>query len=194
MKKIIHTLLLLAFYNSYSQDFSSYVNPMIGTGGVGHTYPGATVPYGMVQVSPDTRNESSWEGCGGYWHNDSLIYGFSHTHLSGTGCSDYGDVLLMPGTDKISFDPIVYGSPFNHATEKSSPGYYSVVLNDNRIKCEMTSTTRVGVQKYSYPAIFTPSVLLDLMHRDKVLGSSIKIVNDHTIEGYRHSEAWAKDQ
>jgi predicted alpha-1,2-mannosidase len=194
MKKIIYTLLLLASYNSYSQDFSAYVNPMIGTGGVGHTYPGATVPYGMVQVSPDTRNESSWEGCGGYWYNDSLIYGFSHTHLSGTGCSDYGDVLLMPGTDKISFDPIVYGSPFNHATEKSSPGYYSVVLNDSRIKCEMTASTRVGVQKYTYPSIFSPSVLLDLMHRDKVLGSSIKIVNDHTIEGYRHSEAWAKDQ
>jgi len=194
MKKLIYTLFILASINSYSQDFSNYVNPMIGTGGVGHTYPGATVPYGMVQVSPDTRNESSWEGCGGYWYNDSLIYGFSHTHLSGTGCSDYGDVLLMPGTDKISFDPIVYGSPFNHATEKSSPGYYSVTLNDNKIKCEMTSSTRVGVQKYTYPAIFTPSVLLDLMHRDKVLGSSIKIVNDHTIEGYRHSEAWAKDQ
>ncbi|MEN9332787.1 MAG: hypothetical protein RLZZ94_1877, partial [Bacteroidota bacterium] len=120
--------------------------------------------------------------------------GFSHTHLSGTGCSDYGDVLLMPGTDKISFDPLVYGSPFNHATEKSSPGYYSVTLNDNKIKCEMTSSTRVGVQKYNYPSLYTPSILLDLMHRDKVLGSSIKIVNDHTIEGYRHSEAWAKDQ
>ena len=194
MKKLIYTLFILASINSYSQDFSNYVDPMIGTGGVGHTYPGATVPYGMVQVSPDTRNESSWEGCGGYWYNDSLIYGFSHTHLSGTGCSDYGDVLLMPGTDKISFNPLDYGSPFNHGTEKSSPGYYSVVLSDNRIKCEMTSSTRVGVQKYNYPSLFTPSVLLDLMHRDKVLGSSIKIVNDHTIEGYRHSEAWAKDQ
>ncbi len=194
MKNLICALFILASYNSYSQDFSNYVNPMIGTGGVGHTYPGATVPYGMVQVSPDTRNESSWEGCGGYWHNDSLIYGFSHTHLSGTGCSDYGDVLLMPGTDKISFNPLDYGSPFKHATEKSSPGYYSVLLTDNKIKCEMTASTRVGVQKYTYPPIFTPSVLLDLMHRDKVLGSSIKIVNDHTVEGYRHSEAWAKDQ
>ena len=86
-----------------AQDYASYVNPMTGTGGVGHTYPGATLPYGMVQMSPDTRNDASWEGCSGYWYRDSLIYGFSHTHLSGTGCSDYGDVLLMPGSVKPQF-------------------------------------------------------------------------------------------
>ena len=177
-----------------AQDFSSYVDPMIGTGGVGHTYPGATLPYGMVQVSPDTRNDASWEGCSGYWYRDSLIYGFSHTHLSGTGCSDYGDVLLMPGSGKPQFRPRDYGSPFQHQSEKASPGYYSVELSDHNIRCELTTSTRAGIQRYHFPQGSSPFVLLDLLHRDKVLASSIRIVNNKTIEGFRRSEAWARDQ
>jgi predicted alpha-1,2-mannosidase len=187
-------LLLISSGRMAAQDFATYVNPMTGTGGVGHTYPGATVPFGMVQMSPDTRNDASWEGCSGYWYRDSLIYGFSHTHLSGTGCSDYGDVLLIPGSGKPQFQPKKYGSPFDHQSEKASPGYYSVVLSDHNIRCEMTASTRCGIQQYHFPTGTSPFVLLDLMHRDKVLASSIRIVNDRTIEGYRRSEAWARDQ
>lgn len=177
-----------------AQDFAAFVNPMVGTGGVGHTFPGASLPYGMVQMSPDTRNDPSWEGCAGYWYPDSLIFGFSHTHLSGTGCSDYGDVLLIPGSGKPQFSPRDYGSPFDHKTEKASPGYYSVLLKDHKIRCEMTASTRCGIQKYHFPKSTSPFVLLDLMHRDKVLASSIRIVNNRTIEGFRRSEAWARDQ
>jgi predicted alpha-1,2-mannosidase len=187
-------LLLACAGNLCAQDFASYVYPMTGTGGVGHTYPGATLPYGMVQMSPDTRNDASWEGCAGYWYADSLIYGFSHTHLSGTGCSDYGDVLLMPGSGKPLYSPRDYGSPFDHKSEKASPGFYSVKLIDHNIRCDMTASTRCGIQQYHFPAGTSPFVLLDLMHRDKVLASSVRIVNDRTIEGFRRSEAWARDQ
>ena len=193
MKRLLFLLLACTGILS-AQDFTSYVNPMTGTGGVGHTFPGATVPYGMVQLSPDTRNDASWEGCGGYWYGDSLIYGFSHTHLSGTGCSDYGDVLLMPGTGKPQFSPRDYGSPFDHKSEKASPGFYSVELSDHKIRCDMTASTRCGIHLYQFPSGTSPFVLLDLMHRDKVLASSIRIVNDRTIEGFRRSEAWARDQ
>ena len=175
------------------QDFSSFVNPMIGTGGVGHTYRGATVPFGMVQLSPDTRVDGSWEGCAGYYYPDSLIYGFSHTHLSGTGCSDYGDVLLLPCNSNTSFNPIDYRTSYSHKNESASPGFYKVTLNNN-IQCELTASTRCGVHRYTFPENFSPTLLLDLLHRDKVLGSSIKIVNEHCIQGYRRSEAWARDQ
>ncbi|HEY1038252.1 MAG TPA: alpha-mannosidase, partial [Bacteroidia bacterium] len=94
--RIVFILLLFPFVLAAQNKLSSYVNPFIGTGGHGHTFPGATVPFGMVQLSPDTRIDGSWDGCGGYHYNDSVIYGFSHTHLSGTGCSDFGDIMLMP--------------------------------------------------------------------------------------------------
>ena len=97
LKNLPLLILLFLVHTSYAQDLSKYVDPMTGTGGVGHTYPGATLPHGMVQLSPDTRRDGSWEGCAGYYYADTLIYGFTHTHLSGTGCSDYGDILLMPG-------------------------------------------------------------------------------------------------
>src|SRR5262245_52540195 len=112
---------------------TQFVNPFIGTGGHGHTYPGATVPFGMVQLSPDTRRDGSWDGCSGYHYSDSFIYGFSHTHLSGTGVPDYCDVLLMPMTGKPKVDPMVYRSRFSHANEKAKPGYYSVKLDDDNI-------------------------------------------------------------
>lgn len=179
---------------SLAQDPVKWVDPMTGTGGVGHTYPGATVPYGMVQVSPDTRRDASWEGCSGYYYPDSLIFGFSHTHLSGTGCSDYGDILLMPGLENSSFDPIVYGSPFSHADEVAAPGYYAVSLTDDTIRAEMTATTRTAMHRYAFPAGRGRTVLLDMRHRDKTLGSRIRFVSPTCVEGYRHSEAWARDQ
>ncbi len=183
-----------SYVESKDQNWSSFVSPLIGTGGVGHTYPGATVPFGMVQLSPDTRRDGSWEGCAGYYYPDTLIYGFSHTHLSGTGCSDYGDVLTIPCNDEVNFKPEMYASAFSHSTEISTPGYYAVTLSDNNIRCEMTATTRTGMQRYSYPKNVNPTVLLDLVHRDFVLGSSLKFVNDHCIEGSRRSEAWARNQ
>lgn len=176
------------------QDLTRYVDPMTGTGGVGHTYPGATLPFGMVQLSPDTRRDASWEGCGGYYHADTLIYGFTHTHLSGTGCSDYGDILLMPGNGTSSFLPEVYGSAYSHADEKASPGYYGVSLLDDQIKAEFTTTTRAGMHRYTFSNNKNRFLILDLRHRDKTLGAALRFVSDNRVEGYRHSAAWAKDQ
>ena len=102
---------------------ASFVNPFVGTGGHGHTFPGATTPFGMVQLSPDTRIDGSWDGCSGYHYSDSFIYGFSHTHLSGTGCSDYGDIMLMPVLNKKAFEPDQYKTAFSHKNETASPGY-----------------------------------------------------------------------
>lgn len=173
-----------------------YVDPMTGTGGVGHTYPGATLPYGMMQLSPDTRRDGSWEGCSGYYHADSLIYGFSHTHLSGTGCSDYGDILVMPFTGAVSFDPARYASRYSHASEVARPGYYAVTLTDDSIRAEFTVTQRAGIHRYTFPASAPTQhqLLIDLRHRDKTLAASLRVVSPTRIEGFRRSEAWARDQ
>jgi predicted alpha-1,2-mannosidase len=180
---------------SYAQvNLIQYVNPFIGTGGHGHTYPGATVPFGMVQLSPDTRTDQSWDGCGGYHQSDSVIYGFTHTHLSGTGCSDYGDILLMPTIGKPVFENIKYASRFSHQKEKATPGYYSVHLDDDNIDVELTATQRVGLHKYTFPKTDQANIILDLSHRDKILESSMQIVNETTVEGMRRSENWAKNQ
>lgn len=175
-------------------DYSKYVNPFIGTGGHGHTFPGATVPFGMVQLSPDTRIDGSWDGCSGYHYSDSMIYGFSHTHLSGTGCSDYGDIMLMPMMGNPSFDSKVYASTFSHKNEKASAGFYAVKLDDDNIDVELTSTTRVGFHKYTFNKAGKANFIIDLNHRDKLIEGEIRIVSDTVIELYRRSEAWAKDQ
>jgi predicted alpha-1,2-mannosidase len=172
---------------------AQYVNPFIGTGGHGHTYPGVTVPFGMVQLSPDTRIDGSWDGCSGYHYSDSVIYGFSHTHLNGTGCSDYGDILVMPSNGIVSFDQTSYAAKFHHKNEIASAGYYKVKL-DNGIQAEFTSSKRVGMHHYSFAPGDKQQIVIDLEHRDKALDYSIKIINDSTIEGYRISEAWAKKQ
>ena len=185
--------LLLQADSLSAQDYTQYVDPMTGTGGVGHTYPGATVPYGMMQLSPDTRRDPSWEGCAGYYHRDSIIYGFTHTHLSGTGCSDYGDILLMP-VQRFSLDPAVYGSTYTHLDEKAEPGYYGVTLTDDNIRAEFTTTVRAGMHRYTFNKNNDRGVVLDLRHRDKTLGSSLRWVSPTRLEGYRHSEAWARDQ
>ena len=181
-----------------------FVNTFIGTGGHGHTYPGATLPFGMVQLSPDTRLEG-WDGCSGYHYSDSIIYGFSHTHLSGTGVSDYGDILLMP-TIFGSTQPRVWVSKFSHANESASPGYYAVRLDDTQIEVELTATERVGFHRYTFPASQLPTaqdkpqsenageIVLDLGHRDPVIESNFRFLNGNEIEGMRRSNAWAKDQ
>src|SRR5262245_49680436 len=179
-------------------DPTPFVDPFIGTGGHGHTFPGATVPFGMVQLSPDTRL-TGWDGCSGYHHDDEWIYGFSHTHLSGTGCSDYGDILFMPGVGDVAWGNGADGKPgyrqhFSHGNETASAGYYSVVL-DSGVKCEMTATTRVGVHRYTFPAgTKTAHLLIDLAHRDQVLESAMTLTSDREVSGERRSRAWAQDQ
>ncbi|WP_034259667.1 GH92 family glycosyl hydrolase [Altibacter lentus] len=175
----------------------SYVNPFIGTGGHGHTYPGATLPFGMMQLSPDTRLDG-WDGCSGYHYSDTYIYGFSHTHLSGTGVSDYGDILLMP-TNEINFHNGAdgkkgYRAPFSHSNETASPGYYHVILDSTNIEVALTVTKRAGMHKYTFPSSENQFVILDLEHRDKLLGHTLSQLSRTEFNGYRFSEAWAKDQ
>ena len=179
------------------QPLINYVNPFIGTGGHGHTYPGATMPFGMMQLSPDTRLDG-WDGCSGYHYSDNYIYGFSHTHLSGTGVSDYGDVLLMP-TNAIHFNngsdgELGYRASFSHDNEIAQPGYYKVHLDSTDIDVELTVSKRSGIHKYQFPSGDNQYVILDLDHRDEVLDYKIQKINDNTISGYRHSKAWATDQ
>lgn len=173
--------------------FAKWVNPFIGTGGFGHTFPGATTPFGMVQLSPDTRVDGSWEGCSGYHYSDSLIYGFSHTHLSGTGCSDYGDVMLMP-TYGGSLSDKHYASRFWHEHEKARAGYYSVEVLDRGVLVELTATTRVGMHRYNFKEGGKPALVLDLTHRDKLLEGAIEQKGKTMLSGFRSSEAWARRQ
>ncbi|WP_198170250.1 GH92 family glycosyl hydrolase [Mucilaginibacter arboris] len=174
-------------------DYTKLVDPFIGTGGHGHTYPGAVVPFGMVQLSPDTRLEG-WDGSSGYYATDSLVYGFSHTHLSGTGVPDYCDILFMPTTGKPQLNNKDYRSPFQKKNEDASPGYYTTVLDKYQITAELTATTRVGIHRYSFPSTKEANIIIDLQHRDKVLDSWIEVVNDHEVRGFRRSSSWAKDQ
>ena len=181
-------------------NLAKWVNPFIGTGGHGHTFPGASSPFGFVQLSPDSRLDG-WDGCGGYHYSDSIIYGFSHTHLSGTGVSDYGDVLLMP-MNQISFNngyglpaDSGYGSIFSHDSEKAEAGFYRVHLLDNDIDVRLTASDRCGFQRYQFMNKQEKNiVLLDLQHRDELLDHKIEILNDSILRGKRISKAWAQEQ
>ncbi|NVN95967.1 MAG: glycoside hydrolase family 92 protein [Bacteroidetes bacterium] len=190
---IIVVLFLNSCNNSKLNKPTDFVNPFIGTGGHGHTYPGAALPFGMVQLSPDTRLDG-WDGCGGYHYSDSIIYGFSHTHLSGTGCSDYGDILLMPTVGEIQWDNAKYASSFKHDNEKAKPGYYQVLLDKYKVNAELTTSRRVGFHKYTFPESKQSNILIDLKHRDRVIDSYLKITGKDELEGYRRSMAWATDQ
>jgi predicted alpha-1,2-mannosidase len=170
----------------------SYVDPFIGTGGHGHTYPGATVPFGMVQLSPQTRLEG-WDGCSGYHFTDSIMYGFAHTALNGTGVGDYGDILVMPVVGDPVFKNTEYSSPFNKANEKAEAGYYSVKLDKPGVLAELTATKRVGYHRYTFPASEASNLIIDLLHRDFVVDSWIEFVSDTEIRGMRRSSNWAKD-
>ncbi len=197
MKTIINKILALLLFTSavvaQPTDYSTYVDPFIGTGGHGHTFPGVTVPFGMMQLSPDTRL-SGWDGCSGYHNSDNRIYGFSHTHLSGTGASDYCDILLMPTTGKPQFSNKKYSSLFSKKNEKAEAGYYSVVLDKNNIKVELAATTRTGLHKYTFPKSSSANVILDLTHRDRVKDSDITINGNTEIAGKRISDNWANNQ
>lgn len=175
------------------KELTQYVNPFIGTGSHGHTYPGAVAPFGMMQLSPDTRLEG-WDGASGYHYSDTTVYGFSHTHLSGTGISDYCDVLFMPTTGQPKLKNTDYRSGFKKKNEKASPGYYRTRLDKYNIDVELTATTRAGLHKYDFPTTDQANIIIDLQHRDEVLDSWIEVVNDHEIRGYRRSKSWATDQ
>lgn len=194
MKKLLSLLVLLTTIVSYAQNYHQYVNPMIGTGGHGHTYPGATVPFGMVQLSPDTRIDGSWDGCSGYHYDDATIYGFSHTHLNGTGCTDYGDIMLMPTMGEPTFNTKEYGSTFSHVNEKTSAGYYAVKLDKHNIDVNLTTSSRVGFHQYTFNSAGIANIILDLNHRDKLLEGEVRIIDQKRIWIKRRSEAWAKDQ
>lgn len=204
MKRILLSVVLLLLFSSFALRESSeinltkFVNPFVGTGGHGHTFPGATVPFGMVQLSPDTRLEG-WDGCSGYHYSDSIIHGFSHTHLSGTGVPDYCDVLFMPFSENklIDLDKSRtgnYTSLFSHSEETAEPGYYSVTLKRYGIKAELTTSTRAGFHKYTFPKDKNSNVFIDLKHRDEVIESHISIVNRNEVSGFRRSNSWAQDQ
>ncbi|MBL7795283.1 MAG: GH92 family glycosyl hydrolase [Saprospiraceae bacterium] len=179
-----------------NRELLRYADPFVGTDAHGHTFPGATAPFGMVQLSPDTRLEG-WDGCSGYHYSDNKIYGFSHTHLSGTGVPDYCDLLFQPFMRENNLQPETYVTPFDKKTEFAEPGYYAVELGEgnDRISVELTATDRVGVHKYVFPANREfGHILLDLRHRDQVLTSSLTAVSDRELVGYRVSSSWARDQ
>lgn len=191
-----------------------YVDPMIGTAKMGHTYPGATVPFGSVQLSPETDtiayslngkyNGDVYKYCAGYQYEDKTIVGFSHTHFSGTGHSDLGDFLIMPTTGKLQLNPGVaskphsgYRSAFSHATEKAEPAYYSVLLEDHNIKAELTATTRVGMHQYTFPKSDEAHIILDLTsgiynYDKKNVWTFVRVENDTLITGYRQTNGWAR--
>lgn len=182
------------------EKLTAFVNPFIGTDGPGNTYPGATTPYGMVQLSPDI-GIGGWDRIAGYFYQDSIITGFSHMHLTGTGAGDLYDILVMPTNSKFSeripennHKPF---SAFSHDKEVASPGYYSVRLLDYDIKAELTATPRTGIQRFTFPKDSLSQIHVDLgyaLNWDKATNTHIKVVNDSVIEGYRKSTGWAKDQ
>ena len=200
---------------SAQEDYTQYVNPMIGTNGMGHTFPGACYPFGGVQVSPDTDTiphningryqPDVYDYCAGYQYRDKTIVGFSHTHFSGTGHSDMGDILLMPFTGKVQLHPGTtdnpdsgYRSRFSHATEKASPGYYEVRLSDDDILVQLTATPHCGIHKYTYPQGETQKLIVDLNHclynyDGKVLWASLRMENPYTLTGYRITNGWARE-
>lgn len=224
----IFFLLLLTFISCESQDKSrveneyknanegltKYVNSFIGTKNMGHTFPGTTVPFGMVQLSPETNiqpmfvdgqyNRDTYKYCSGYQYSDSTIFGFSHTHFSGTGHSDLGDFLVMPTTGKLQLHPGTanskgsgFHSGFSHDNEYAEPGYYRVILDKYNIQVELTSTKRVGFHQYIFPKSDSAHIILDLVyniynHDDKNVWTFIRVENDSLVTGYRQTHGWAR--
>lgn len=217
MKNFLIVLLLVrfSFLNAQStlvesgylngENYIQYVDPMIGTAKFGHTFPGASMPLGMVQVSPDTDVEG-WDYCSGYKHEDNAIKGFSHTHLSGTGERDLVDVLIAATTGKIEWESGTkskpetgYYSTFDHKDEIASPGYYSCFLKDYNIKAELTATTRAAIHRYTYLKNDTANFIIDLTHiikknNAKVEWASINILNDSTLVGFRITTGWSRSR
>ncbi|HLM01051.1 MAG TPA: GH92 family glycosyl hydrolase [Pyrinomonadaceae bacterium] len=218
MKKLITGFVLLFLQiNLMAQEpgnYIRYVNPLVGTQKMGHTFPGATVPFGSVQLSPDTDqqphniggkyNRDAYKYCAGYQYDDRSIVGFSHTHFSGTGHSDLGDFLIMPTVGALQLEPGAKDNPksgfrsaFSHRNEIAEPNYYRVKLDDDDITAEMTTTTRVGFHQYTFPASDNAHIILDLMHgiynyEDKNVWTFARVENDRTIVGYRQTNGWAR--
>ncbi len=218
MKKLlIGFVLLFSQLNLTAQtlkNYIQYVNPLIGTQKMGHTFPGATVPFGAVQLSPDTDeqpyliggkyNKDTYKYCAGYQYDDATIVGFSHTHFSGTGHSDLGDFLIMPTVGELQLVPGTKENPksgfrsaFSHANEIAEPNYYKVKLDDDNILAEMTTSERVGFHQYTFPKNDNSHIILDLMHGiynydDKNVWTFVRVENDHTIVGYRQTNGWAR--
>lgn len=195
---VFFSIAILSFAQQ-NQDFTQFVNPFIGTGGHGHTYPGPTYPFGMVQLSPDNKSHSSeWDWCSGYHYSDSIIVGFSHTHLSGTGVADLGDILLMPFMGSNPFPNTsnkAYASTFSHQNEKASIGYYSVFLDKPKAKAELTTSHRVGFHQYSFQKNDSTALIIDLNHKiyfGNPKDCYLKLVNDSTIIGQKNMlNGWA---
>lgn len=208
------TLPAAGYGQEANSDLTKYVHPIIGTQRMGHTYPGATVPFGMVQLSPDTDtipyemngkyNPDVYKYCAGYQYDDKTIVGFSHTHFSGTGHSDLGDFLVMPTTGELKMNPGVasqsrsgFRSTFSHSTEVAEADYYKVKLEDYNILAELTATTRVGFHQYTFPATDQAHIILDLVsgiynYEDKNVWTYVRVVNDTLITGYRQTSGWAR--
>ena len=193
---------------------TDYIDPMIGTRSMGHVFPGACVPHGIVQVSPDTEmvphnidgkyQPEAYRYCAGYQYDDPTIVGFSHTHLSGTGHSDLGDILLMPTVGEIRTErgtaehpETGYRSRFSHERERAAAGYYEVMLDDYGIRAQLTATERVGLHKYTYPAGEDQHLILDLDHgiynyEGKTRWAQVRVENDTLVTGYRITSGWAR--
>jgi putative alpha-1,2-mannosidase len=196
-----------------AQNLTSYVNPFVGTKNMGHTFPGATSPFGMVQLSPETNqvpyavdgkyNPETYRYCSGYQFEDQTIFGFSHTHFSGVGHSDLGDFLVMPTTGKLNLEPgkisepkSGYHSQFSKRTEKAEPGFYEVFLDDYGIKAELTTSDRVGFHRYTFPKSGESHIILDLMsniynYDSKNVWTFVRVEDNQTVVGYRETTGWA---
>jgi predicted alpha-1,2-mannosidase len=220
MARILSSFLLLlasgpALFSQQAPDnLIQYVNPFIGTAKMGHTYPGATVPFGMVQLSPDTDtlsyelngkyNPDIYKYCAGYQYSDPQIVGFSHTHFSGTGHSDLGDILIMPTSGALQLNPGTadhpekgFRSAFSHSEEQAAPNYYAVQLQDHQIHAELTTSTRVGMHRYTFPASSESHIILDLVsgiynYDHKNVWTFLRIENDSLITGYRQTNGWGR--
>ncbi|WP_439181841.1 GH92 family glycosyl hydrolase [Carboxylicivirga taeanensis] len=217
MKKIVLVSLLIIqglMLKAQNEDFTQYVDPFIGTQEMGHVFPGACAPFGIVQLSPETDsvqfyhegkyNKEVYRYCAGYQYTDKSIVGFAHTHFSGTGHSDLGDFLVMPTVGKVQHNPGTiddtskgYRSLFRKETEAAEPGYYTVELDDYKIKAELTATQRVGFHRYTFPKSDAAHIILDLTHgiynyNGKVLWSTIRVENDTLVTGYRITRGWAR--
>ena len=201
VRNIIHMACLaalLAACTSQKENPVDFIDPFIGTGFHGHTYPGATVPFGAVQLSPDTR-AGNWDACAGYHYDDSTLTGFSHTHLSGTGCIDLGDLLIRPTTQTVdpSRQPMYAPAAFRHEDEKAEAGYYAVLLHEEGIRAELTATAHTGVHRYTFPKESTPTIIVDLKHsldNEHIYESSLQVVNPHEMTGMRNTRGWSDNQ
>lgn len=209
-------VILMSSVSAFGQNKLKYVHPLIGTSKMGHTFPGATVPFGMVQLSPDTDtipyavngkyNPDVYKYCAGYQYEDPTIVGFSHTHFSGTGHSDLGDILIMPTSGKLQLNPGIASNPktgfrsaYNHENEIAKPNYYSVLLDDHQIRAELTTTTRVGIHKYTFSKQDSANIILDLVsgiynYDGKNVNTYVRVVDAFHLIGFRQTSGWAKNR